>query len=131
MSSGCEVRVCCGNSACAGWEDLRGEIDDLLQLAWLFVAVIRALYDPDRKIVFSCEAEFAVWVVFENDEVILAGKSINSLALCKRHSFACRVLEIRDEVEELYVLFGLESVFELFKVDTVIFHFDALEVNVV
>ena len=46
-----------GNSACAGWEDLRGEIDDLLQLAWLFVAMICTFHDSDREMVVFCEAE--------------------------------------------------------------------------
>ena len=54
-------------------------------------------------------AQFPVRAVFENQKAELPGKSHKFAALGKGKSFSARVLEIRNGVEEFYLLSGINK----------------------
>ena len=80
--------------------------------------------------VLARKAEIAVGVVLEDNSAVLLAKLKSCLALFPRHGVSCRVLEVRDKVNQLYA-----ALFQLFlqfgNVHAVGFKGNALEVYAV
>ena len=79
----------------------------------------------DRGDILACKSQFAVGVVFKDNEVILAGKVINSLSAGSGHTSSRGVLEVGDNIKELDVLVFLNSIFKVVCLDALIVHFDS------
>ena len=61
---------------------------------------------------FAGNSQFAIRVIFQNGNIILASQFVNALSLFERSHPSSWVLEIRNDINQLAIRFGLQGVFQ-------------------
>ena len=84
-----------------------------------------------RGNVLSRKSQLAVGIVLDDDEVMSAGKFINSLSSCSGHTSSRGVLEIGDNVKKLAVFVVLNGLFKTCDADALVVHFNTFKVSVI
>ena len=83
----------------------------------------------DTGNVFPFKTKLAIGVILYNNYVMFKGKLVKRLALFKRHAGSAGILEIRNGVYKLGILFAVKSFFKRLDIHSVGFHGYALKVD--
>ena len=100
---------------------------------------IGAVVDDDALVVhglegrdiLAAEAEFAVGVVLEDHHAVLHAQLVDRLAAGEAHSLAARILERRNDVEQLDVRLGPECMLQPVQLHALFIHLHADDVRAV